>query len=65
MHSKFPLIHQASYAVISEDDKQLQKLGYEPILHRGLSAFNNFAVNFYKFEYTNSFCKFAYSFIVM
>lgn len=35
----------SSAKVTDDDDLHLQKLGYAPKLHRGLSAFSNFAVS--------------------
>ena len=31
---------------VTEDDEELKKLGYDQVLHRGLSAFSNFAFGF-------------------
>ena len=42
------------------DDLHLRKLGYAPKLHRGLSAFSNFAVSFSR--YSNRY-KFSESFV--
>lgn len=38
----------SSSLALAADDIHLQKLGYEPTLHRGLTAFSNFAVLNYR-----------------